>query len=108
MLGVVLVLMLVPGPVSPGWDAAMCLPGRYDRAVYAFSACDRGPVDYEAFCRPYNTRFAIRTGLMTRERCLDVIRQNYPNLWRFRNRKVQPIICDFNIEGLPAECYADP
>jgi len=85
----------------------MCLPGRNEHR-YFFSACEPGPVDWKGFCEPYKTRFAVRTGpKKTKAECQDVVRQNHPNMWRYRKWKKPPTVCDFNVEGpLPAECYA--
>jgi len=101
-----LIALMVPGPMAPGWDAAMCLPGRSDPPRYYFSACEPRAVDWEGFCSRFGTRFSVRTGLKTsKEECLDAVRQNHPNMRRYRDRK-QPLICDFNIEGpLPSFCY---
>ena len=104
MLGTLLYIVLTTSYGMPGWEAMMCFTGRdqwYRQPRHYFSVCAREESDPK-WCEQWNTRFAVSTPSRgSREACLDVIHQNYPNLWRYRNRKLKPIICDFNIEGPP-------
>jgi hypothetical protein len=110
MPGALLFLILSSGYGLPqlDWQATMCFTGRYQwyrQPRHYFSPCLRKEARTE-WCEPYNTKHAVVTpGLPTKAQCLNVVRQNYPNLRRFENRLRKPVICDFNIEGpQPREC----
>ena len=114
MVGILVFAILgtLGGGDARPWDAAMCFTGRnqwnYQPRHY-FSECSQESIDYEAYCAPFNVKFSLKTtSKPTEAGCRDVVQQNYPNLWRFRGRRVLPIICDENIEGpTPPECRAD-
>jgi len=103
------IALFLPGPTTAGYDAAMCFTGRFERERYYFSECSTQALDWKAWCAPYKTRFSMRTGPKeTRARCEDVVKQNHPNAFRFRNKRRKPIICDFNLEGpLQERCHVE-
>lgn len=109
MLGVIVTVLLSSVGFEHSWSAAMCFTGReqwYRQPRHYFSKCSTEPVDPVEFCAPYNVKFAMVTYLKSsRSQCEEVVRQNYPNPWRFHQQAAQPIVCDPNREGPPApEC----
>lgn len=84
------------------WFAAECFTNaRTSYPRYYFSPCmNETDFDYEKWCRPYDTRFSMKSvSKSTHDRCRKSVEE-------FKaTAKPEALVCDFGDRGVYLECY---